>query len=516
MTTLCEEPAILRSPVRRQVTLAPSREGPHLGLALLVALCVLSALLSRVCYLVRPFDSDGSMFIYMGRLVSEGGRLGHELVDNKFPTVGLITSLPWRAFGANWLWYVLTGAALSLLGSLMLARIAARHIGTFAVLPALLFSLLYLNFNFAVFGGFQLETMQTFFAILSAGAGLELLREHDWPDAITCGLCAGVAAMLKPSGLAVIGAVLCAGILARRWTWRDTASAVACIIAGLAIPAIVVLVYLNSTDTLRDMPALWRQIARYAASSSWEPSDWTKPLTVIVIVGFPILVRGWIFRRVGDRLHLSVDPAVLTFSLVWLALETTGVAMQRRMYAYHFLVLAPPATLLFALLPRRQRAASLAAALAPVALFSIYGASLIIEVCYTARERSPTSDYIAQHTSSGDAVWKDDAARLWLETGCRPGSRFPMTFLFANYDDAPIEYVTTMIGDFDRTKPKYIILPADRQRMVNHQCEHIVELARFPKRRANFQAAWKMIGEYVDQHYVLEARIANDAVYRRR
>src|SRR3954468_5740640 len=97
---------------------------------LLVTALVVSALVSRLCYLVRPFDSDGSMFIYMGRLISEGGRFGHDLVDNKFPTVGLITSAAWRIFGANWTAYVLLGAALSLTGSVLLARIAARHIGS--------------------------------------------------------------------------------------------------------------------------------------------------------------------------------------------------------------------------------------------------------------------------------------------------------------------------------------------------------------------------------------------------
>src|SRR3954468_2629156 len=108
---------------------------------LLVTALVVSALVSRLCYLVRPFDSDGSMFIYMGRLVSEGGRFGHDLVDNKFPTVGLITSVAWRACGAHWTPYVLLGAGLSLAGCALLARMAGRHIGRHAMLPALLFAL---------------------------------------------------------------------------------------------------------------------------------------------------------------------------------------------------------------------------------------------------------------------------------------------------------------------------------------------------------------------------------------
>ena len=113
-------------------------------------------------------------------------------------------------------------------------------------------------------------------------------------------------------------------------------------------------------------------------------------------------------------------------------------------------------------------------------------------------------------------MWKDDAAKLWLETGCRPATRFPLTFLFANHDDAALEYLPRILGDFDRTQPKYIILPAQRQRMVKHQVDHIVELARFPRRAENFVRAWQRIFAYVDDRYVLEARIGNDAIYRRR
>ena len=46
------------------------------------------------------------------------------------------------------------------------------------------------------------------------------------------------------------------------------------------------LVYLIETNTLRDMPALVRQIGDYARSSSWEASDLIKPLTILVLIGF--------------------------------------------------------------------------------------------------------------------------------------------------------------------------------------------------------------------------------------
>src|SRR5687767_14313184 len=145
---------------------APARADRAIGWWALVLLCVTSAAIGRLVYLVKTFDADGAMFVYMGKLTSEGGRLCHDLVDNKFPTVGLVTSAAWRAFGANWSGYVLLGAALSFTTALLLARIARRHVGASAVLPVALFALVYLNFNPAVFGGFQLETMQVFLAVL--------------------------------------------------------------------------------------------------------------------------------------------------------------------------------------------------------------------------------------------------------------------------------------------------------------------------------------------------------------
>ncbi|MBC8107259.1 MAG: glycosyltransferase family 39 protein [Anaerolineae bacterium] len=424
--------------------------------------------------------------------------------------------MPWKFFGANWMSYVLLGGAMSFIGCAMLTRIATRHFGAHAKWPALLFAIVYFNFNFAVFGGFQLETIQSFFTILAAGAALEWLRDRDWRDALLLGLASGCAAMCKPTGIAVVGACAIAFILSnRRLSWNITRHAAA-LAAGFLFPGIVVVAHLLHTDTLKDMPVLAQQISAYAANSSWDAVDWTKPLTILILGGFPLFVRGAIFRREKDRLSAQIDRAPFTFVLAWLILETIGVVAQRRMYAYHFLVLVPPLTLLYAMLPRQVRVKPLGMSLIPTAIFSIYGASLVLEICYTGQQKSEVGAYVSARSSSADSVWKDDAAKLWLETGCRPATRFPITFLFANYDDAPIEYVAQMLGDFSRTRPKYIVLPAQRARMVKHQSDHIVELARFPRRRENFQIAWQKIFDYVDRRYVLETRIGNDAIYRLR
>ena len=288
------------------------------------------------------------MFIYMGKLVSQGGRIGYELIDNKFPTVGLITSPCWKVFGNSWPGYVLLQLALTLIGAYLLARAAERNIGKYAALPTGLFALVYLNFNFAVFGGFQLETLQAFFSILAATAAIEAIGSDDARDSFLTGLAAGVAAMVKPSGLAVLAAFGIA-LIFRRWRILAHAAAAA---AGLAIPFAVTVAYLQAADLLAILPAIWRQIADYAANSPWEPWDLSKPVIVILILGFPMLVRGYIFRRPRHREAIRPDRIIALFVILWLTLEAAGIVAQRRMYSYHFLVLAAPASLLFGLIPR--------------------------------------------------------------------------------------------------------------------------------------------------------------------
>ncbi|MGA2442639.1 MAG: hypothetical protein ABSH08_16920 [Tepidisphaeraceae bacterium] len=477
----------------------------------LIGLCALSALVGRLSFLVRPLDADGAMFIYMGKLVSQGGRIGAELIDNKFPTVGLMTSECWRTFGACWPAYVLLQTAMGFAGAILLARSARRNIGIHAAWPTGLFALVYLNFNFAVYGGFQLETLQAFFSILAATAALEALGGDDARDSFLAGLSAGAAAMLKPSGLAVLGALAVALICRRR---RLTAHAAAAA-AGLAIPAAATLAYLRAADLLGSMPAIWRQIAGYAANSPWEPWDLSKPVIVILILGFPLLIRGVVFRRPQHRLASRPDTSMVIFAIAWLALEAAGVVAQRRMYAYHFLVLAAPASLLFGLIPRNSRPWPLAAALILPALFSLFGGCQVLADAPHSLKRSASEDYLATHARSGDAVWLDGMMRLLVNTDLAPGSRYPMTFLWVNDDDAPLRYCRAMLGDFDQRRPKYIVLPTKFDHYVHALSDHVKELGLRPTRKANFIRAWMELRDYVRENYRPEAQVDWETVYRR-
>jgi 4-amino-4-deoxy-L-arabinose transferase-like glycosyltransferase len=265
---------------------------------------------------------------------------------------------------------VLVQTAMGVGGAMLLARSARRHLGETAKLPAMLFALVYFNSLVAVYGGFQLETMQCFFAILAGGAAMEALSAKRCArDAFVVGLAAGCAAMLKPTG----GAVLAAFAIAATVGWHRTplillrhVIAVAC---GLAIPVAVTLAYLLGTDTLHEMPALYRQIARYAAATPFEWFDLVKPAIVIVILPSRCSVRGWVGRR--DRIDATPPRTIIIFLVAWLALEFIGILAQRRMYPYHFLPLAPPAGVALRGHSTPRTSHRLAGALLPAAVASL-------------------------------------------------------------------------------------------------------------------------------------------------
>jgi hypothetical protein len=454
------------------------------------------------------------MFAYLGRVVCEGGRFCHDVVDNKFPTVGMMTSHAYRAFGAWWGGYVLLQTAMGIGGALLLARIAARHFGESSRLPALLFALVHFNLYVAVYGGFQLETMQCFFAILAAGAAMELLGgKGDWRDTLVVGLAAGCAAMLKPTGGSVLAAFAIATIVTafrRPLTVVRHGLAAA---AGLAIPAAAVLMYLIGTDILRDMPGLYRQIARYAAETPFEAIDLLKPLTVLVIIGFPMLVRGWIGRR--DCTGLTPPALLVVFIVAWFALEFLGALMQRRMYAYHFMPLVPPSALFFAAIPRNERISRLAAAVAPAALASILGGVALVARMDEKPAHTAATEYLMTHADPGDRVWQDWMCRTLLETGLQPGSRVPLTFLFMNHDAAPQEYGAMILADFEQWKPRYIFLRTDLEARLADVTEQSPELAASPARAENYRRAYREIDAWVKSHYVAEARVGHETAYRR-
>ena len=455
------------------------------------------------------------MFVYMGKLVTQGGRIGAELIDNKFPTVGLMTSAV-RArsaisgrvtccFKPRWRWaacFCWRGRRGEISANMpSCRRRCSRWFISISISPSA--------------ADFSWRRFRTFFSILAACAAIEAIARNDWRDSLLVGLAAGAAAMVKPSGLAALGAFAIAMAWQQRRDWRRLSIHATAAAAGLAIPAIATVIYFHAADLFAALPGIWRQIADYAANSPWEPWDLSKPVIVLLIVGFPMLVRGVVFRRPQHRVGGHPGRAILPFALLWMAMECTGIVAQRRMYAYHFLVLAAPASVLFGLIPRRPRVLPMAAALVLPAAFSIFGACQVLADAPNSLAREPSEDYLAAHAQPGDAVWMDGMMRLLVVTDLQPGSRYPMTFLWVNDDEAPLRYCRDMLGDFDQRRPEYIVIPTDFELYGRKLANRIKELGLRPQRKANFIRAWMDLGDYVRKNYHPEARLAWETIYRR-
>ncbi len=533
-------------------------EAGTIGLRVLAAFLALAAVAVRLSFLSKPFAHDAGVFIYLGKMTGEGGRFCHDVIDNKLPTVGLLTSVLWRAFGPHWTCYVLTQLSLGLIAPLLLARLAGRHIRPAAAPAVGLFAVVFFNFDLLAFSGFQLETIESFFAILAAGAALEALADDSAADSFVAGLAAAVAAMAKPTGLAVLaafGVAMTISAIIRPSApaiLRLTRHALAAL-AGAVIPLAVCIAYLYAADILADMPALFRQIARYGAETPWAWPEMIKPLIFLILVGFPFLVRAVIFRRSKTIAPISRDsvgsaprtlpsffpfaapdvpsgnspstradtmnPSLPLFALLWFGFEALGIFLQRRAYAYHFLVLIPPAALLFGLIPRPARPSrlpiQLAAALLPAAVLSLLLALPGLAAIPATPPRLALSGYLAAHTLPGDAVWQDEFPRLLIETNLRPGARMPLTFLYLNYDAAPLDFCRQFLADLRDRAPKYVVLPTDIEAKIQMETTLDPPLVRSPTRAKNYAAAWRAMRQFVSQNYEPETVIGKETVYRR-
>jgi hypothetical protein len=238
---------------------------------------------------------------------------------------------------------------------------------------------------------------------------------------------------------------------------------------------------------------------------------------VLFILSLPMFLRLWIFRR--RRILSTQNPetrAAQAFVLLWFCLEAIAVIMQRRMYWYHFLVLVPPASLLFGMIPRRSSAIFVAACVMPLAIYSIGAASDTLDQLYKATPVLEKSEYLLSHAAPTDRVWDENASRMLLETNLQSGARCVLTFLFANSDDSPLYFSRQILSDFAASQPKYIVLHTDLNNWVYWESRNIWDIENCPQRRVNYLHAWRNIAAYVHQNYSPVARMDHETIWERR
>jgi hypothetical protein len=165
---------------------------------------------------------------------------------------------------------------------------------------------------------------------------------------------------------------------------------------------------------------------------------------------------------------------------------------------------------------RRDSVRTLAAALAPVMILSIHTARLVLSYPDPRIPTLPASEYLITHASPGDRVWQDFLPRTLLETGLKPGGRFPIIFIFGNYDSAPLKYTPILLDDFEQRKPQWIIVPTDLDAKLASEIAYSAHLLRSPERARNIRWAWSQIEQYVKSNYEPQVRIRGEMIYRRR
>jgi hypothetical protein len=482
---------------------------------LLAGISALCALVGRMGFFGRPFGDDPAIFIYMGKFVSEGGRLYQGLFDTKPPGVAMLMSGLWHLLGAWWVGYVILQMLLSALAAWGIGMAAGRAIGPQAQRPTTLFAAVYLNFYLFVFSGFQLETLLAAFSILAAVAALGSIQRTSHLLDLLVGLSAGCAAMIKPGAAAVAGAYLLTTMIrpsGETYRWWKQALWVG---LGLAIPAAVVLWWCWEKQIINSLPMVWHEIQLYSQQTPLGWPFWIKLPLLGVVFGFPLVLRQVTYRKPAQQ---EVNPnrsTLWVFAILWLGLELVGVVLQRRMYLYYFLVLVPPMALIYGLLPRPDRLMPTLAGLLPAMLISTWMSIHSTRALSNGIPTLSASRYLIEHTRPQDAIWGEPMARLLLETNRPAGARFATAWYFANHDLAPRIFLNQLLEDWNRTRPLYIVLPANQKQWVHDVTEMVPALSMRPVRKQNFLWAWGKVDEYLDRHYKLETTIDGQHLYRR-
>jgi hypothetical protein len=502
------------------------------------------AAIARFGLIAWPFWNDSGLYVALGRSVARGDVMYRDFYETKLPGVGMLMSAAWRAFGPCWPVYVIAQFAMTLLAAGAIARAVGRHVGPAAALPCFLYAVTYLNFDYAVFTGFQLETIQAMFECLAAASAMDASggarrlhnvaihqprRDIKEPgpfmsrcneSAFVAGLAAGVAAMAKPGGAGVAIALVVCLVMARR------RKAIAAVVIGFAIPTAATVWFTVGTGAWPYLPGVLADIGRYASGIPMRWDDAVKVLALMIGLAIPFAPAVTAaFRHptgrvafLGARRCRSAttggETPPLHFAILWFLCDLAAALAQHRMYLYYFLPLAGPVAILYGITAKKINPVRMTIGLLPIALLS-----LTWEACdpaHWSRGTRPTelSAYISAHTTPADRVYIDPPGRLTIETDRDPGASAGVLFYWVNDDTAPHRFCDRLIADLDSRRTKYVILATTWDVPVPQMADSDI-LTRNPARRTAFIENWSRFRIWLHGHYTVETTIDGRLVFRR-
>lgn len=522
---------------------------PGRALFAIVLAMLFVATFARFSYLGIRFLNDAGLYAAMGKAVVEGRQLYVEIWDTKLPGITLLTAPLYAAFGDRWWAWVTTQFAMMLAGVAALAAAVARveiAAGRDAVsvrrarLATAAIGFALINIHWLLTTGFQLETPMLVFASIGAWATVRAIAEPTTRRAFAWGLLAGVggglAATLKPTALAVSGAGLVALCeLMRRSGEGPRARRIAlALLVGLAAMLLVNLAWYSHLGVWPYLGEVTREINLYGSGTPWSQILAPKTVLILGVLLWPAIAVGGAciaLRKTQSRFARShggadVFAGAFVLAATWLVVEIAGTILQKRGYAYHFLPIAAPATLLAGLLVSggglRVRAMPIVVALAvlPAAIFSLATGFGSWRSLLTGQLTYPSHliAYLRDHTSPDDTVFADPVGELCVMADRRPGARLGMLIYFVNHDAAPEKFSTLLINDLSDRQCTIVCLPLPevlKGRIAAWEQQQV--LRQHPARREAYRAAWQRFVDYVHANYTLEQpNLDGRQVWRRR
>jgi hypothetical protein len=524
---LCERPgttACAQNPCEPYGNLAVMRKIPR-TIIVLITVCILFALISRLAWLGRPFFNDAGLYVAIGKVVADGGRFYSDIWDTKLPSVAALMWPIYLVFGRSWFLYVICQLVLAIAAAFLISRASLKLFGRESSLVTLVYGLLYFS-NMAFTGsGFQLETIQLFFSSAAAFVYASVISTSSrnkgqlgkW---MLIGVLAAIGAMAKPTSLAVLVAIVYTMTVGGQDVVRQTAAKrLIALFTGVGIVAVAnVAIFQVTTDPSQFVRTLG-EISAYSSGTPWSHIFSLKTVLYVLLACTPHIVLGCL--SIHERTQvLAAGRRSIVFVTLWLMLEVVGIVVQKRAYGYHFLPALAPASLLLGIVPIRTERWKLAVLAVSVVPAIAYGSYLVTQQRrYFTGQTDPVvaiSELIRQNSNSTDAVFSDPLGALVVLSDRPPGARLGMMIQFINDDEAPRRFSKELLDDLQSRRPLYVVVPSSavlEARLQGWESQPI--LRENQARRDEFRSAWTKYLGYVHENYKVRQHIGGSDIYRR-
>lgn len=275
-----------------------------------------------------PLVNDGALLHYISFMMDSGRAPYRQLLDPDLPGTFLIDwsvvhllgpgPIAWRVFDA--LLLLASSAAM-----LVIARPTRRFAGIFA---ASLFWLLHLRDGMGQAG--QRDLIDATLLLALVAFAFHAIRSGKlWPLPLA-GLCAGIAATIKPDSLALALIVFALVLHQRQRAARPMLAPTLLAIAGVLVPLLAVGLFLLREHALHAFSITLTEIIPFYASLGRQPltdllRDWlSAPLR--------LLLAATVILAVANRRRWTCETSVLAAAVVW---GLASFLIQGKGFLYH-------------------------------------------------------------------------------------------------------------------------------------------------------------------------------------